>query len=588
MRFNDQQLQAINHKNGACAVIAGAGSGKSTVLVNRISKLVEDGVEQKSILATTFTKNSAHDLKEKLNKLGINDVSVGTFHSVCGKILSEKGLLKSVGIKPYQIENLFNKMSKSKVDTQDVLGFISYQKNYMRGCKDEFVVKDSRYDEVELREFYKEYEAYKVKNKLMDFDDMLLNVYNLGIGGETLPKYEYILVDEHQDSNLIQAELIDMLCNTGNVFCVFDYRQAIYTFRGGNPEYCMRFKDRYTDAKVINLDYNYRSNKTIVDKANRFIEQFYGTYEYYSPSIASNQSECKIDVNKVSTREDEAKYVVRKIKELISNGVNGKDISVLYRNNIQSMNVENELKLNNIEYDIDDKNNFFKRKEIDCILSLLRLIDNPKDDGAYENLFANRISVFKFLNGDILKDIKILAAKHDISLLSASELVKTEKVWQSKNLNMFSTIVDKLTRQYKQHKSLDRLVVNAIVVLELEDYINNKYTSPDDIAERLESIENFKKFIRSNSLESFLQYVYCKNKTQKKKSDEKVKLMTIHGSKGLEFKHVFLIGVEDGKFPSSKAPLDEEARLFYVAVTRAVDMMYVNDNGESSFLNQYI
>lgn len=316
MKFNKQQLEAIEHLNGACAVIAGAGSGKSTVLVNRIKNMVTNGIKEDRILATTFTRNSSRDLKLKLASLNIRNVEVGTFHSVCSKILTNEGIKVNNGIKPYEVENIFKKsLGLNSVDYDDIISYISYQKNYMRNPNDSFVYKHSEYNEDELRIAYCEYEKYKNLKGLMDFDDYLLMAYKI-IKRNSKYTYDYILVDEHQDTNMIQNELIKFLCPSGNVFCVFDYRQAIYTFRGGNPEYCMNFKTHYKDAKVINLDYNYRSTKDIVDNANRFIQEYYGNYKYYSPSIANNARASDIDYPYFTTKEDEASYVVEKNKKV--------------------------------------------------------------------------------------------------------------------------------------------------------------------------------------------------------------------------------------------------------------------------------
>lgn len=590
MKFNEQQLEAINHVDGACAVIAGAGSGKSTVLVNRIKNMVEKGVREKSILATTFTKNSSIDLKNKLNKLGINDVTVGTFHSVCGRILYSLGYNVRVEIKPYEIENLFKKaLVVDKVDADDIKSYISYQKNYMRGCDDEFIFKDSEYDELSLRLCYKEYEEYKRSKKIMDYDDYLLECYKVLKNDNTLFSYEYILVDEHQDSNLVQNELIKLLCPSGNVFCVFDYRQAIYTFRGGNPEYCMNFKDDYPNAKIINLDYNYRSTNTIVSKANRFIKEYYGSYEFYSPSIASNKKSSNVKTLYMSSKEDEARFVCNEVKKLLNKGIYGKDIAILYRNNNQSINVENEFKLNNIEYDIKDNGSFFKIKEIEIILCMLRLIDNPSDDLAYEKLAYARVGSFKYLRNTTLDTVKKLAASKNMNLIDASEVVRLGDVNQKRNLKLFSNCISALTRQNRQGVGLERIVDNIITLLDLDKYINEKYPTETIINERLSYLESLKKFIRSNTVDSFLRYVYCKNTIQSKKmNSNKIQMMTIHGSKGLEFKYVFVIGNEDGKFPSSKATEIDEARLFYVAITRAIKDMYITELGcGSKFVDIY-
>jgi DNA helicase-2/ATP-dependent DNA helicase PcrA len=329
IQFNKQQLEAINHYKGACAVIAGAGSGKSTVLLNRIDNLINTySVNENNILAITFTKNTADELKSKLNKMGYNNVNVGTFHGTCGKILTQEGYSINL-IKEWEIEKCFKKIN-DKVDVEEVKSFIGYQKSYLKSYKDEFIYKSSDYTEDELRKYFKTYELMKSQSGTWDFDDYLIKCYELLKCNKGKYTYDFILVDEHQDSNLVQNLLIKELCPSGNVFCVFDYRQAIYSFRGGNTEYCMNFDKEYKNAKVINLDVNYRSKKNIVDKANGFIKRYYGDYEHYSDSIANDHSHGKINVNTYYKRDEEGKDVVDKIESMIKNGEKPDEIAVLY------------------------------------------------------------------------------------------------------------------------------------------------------------------------------------------------------------------------------------------------------------------
>jgi DNA helicase-2/ATP-dependent DNA helicase PcrA len=240
MKFNKKQEQAINHKEGACVVIAGAGSGKSTVIVNRIKELTQSNIN--NIIAITFTNNSADDLKRKLDELGIHNVNSGTFHKVCGRILNMEGIYSKEKLKAYEIENLFNKLyTKSKVDVEEVLGFIGYQKSYMRSYKDEFLYKETKYTTDELREFYRAYEEFKKGKGIIDLDDVLLKTYEVLVANPDKYRCDYLLCDEQQDSNSIQNKLIRELCPSGNIMVVGDYRQSIYGFRGAVPQLFMDF-----------------------------------------------------------------------------------------------------------------------------------------------------------------------------------------------------------------------------------------------------------------------------------------------------------------------------------------------------------
>ncbi|OSA95780.1 UNVERIFIED_ORG: DNA helicase UvrD [Clostridium botulinum] len=588
MKFNKEQLEVINHKDGAMAVIAGAGSGKSTVLVERVSELIKYGIESDEILVVTFTDNSSKDLKSKFKKKNIEGITTGTFHSIGKRVLMSEGIDTSKQLACYQIENEFRKIDEN-AKIKDIMSFISYQKNYGIGVNDDFIEKESDYTENELRDFFKCYETFKAKQHALDFEDWLILTVDILKKNPNKYSFKYILVDEHQDSNLLQNEMIRLLCPSGNVFCVFDYRQAIYTFRGGNPEYCMNFKEYYPNAKVINLNMNYRSTKNIVDNSNNFIGKYYGDYEFYKDSIANNNKEGNVELITNFDKDEEAENIVDKIKEELNNGAKPNDIAVIYRNNLNSFNIENELKKNNISYFISSTDgNFFNRKEISCIMCMLRLIDNPHDNVAYDTVFNTRTYPFSFIPNTIKNRIRDLSAKKNISLFDASELVKVDKPYQRKNLDLFKNIVSDLIIQHKTGVKLSSIVDNILTLIRMNSFIEDKYEG-DQLEERLESITAFKSFIRDNTLESFLKFVYGSNKSKKKCTKDDIQLMTIHKSKGLEFKNVYLIGIQDGKFPSEKAPIDEEARLMYVAITRPKENLTLSQIYEDNrFINEYL
>lgn len=587
MKFNKEQLEVINHKEGAMAVIAGAGSGKSTVLVERVNELIKYGVNSDEILVVTFTDNSSKDLKSKFKKKKIEGITVGTFHSIAKRILISEGIDTSKQLVPYQIENEFRKLDE-KAKIKDIMSFIGYQKNYGIDVNDDFVEKDSDYTEDELRDFFKCYETFKKKQHALDFEDWLILAIDILKKNPNKYIFDYILVDEHQDSNLLQNEMIKLLCPKENIFCVFDYRQAIYTFRGGNPEYCMNFKEYYPKSKVVNLNVNYRSTQNIVNNANNFISKYYGSYEFYKNSIARDEKDGLVEIISNIDKNDEAKNIVNKIKKELENGTKPNDIAVLYRNNANSFNIENELKHSNISYFISSSDgNFFNRKEISCIMCMLRLIDNPHDDVAYDTVFNTRVYPFSFISNIIRDRIRELQATKSMSLFDASELVRVDKPYQRTNLDAFRNIIFNLMSQHKKGVKLESIVDNILTLVRMNDFIEDKYEG-EQLEERLESIIAFKSFIRDNTLESFLKFVYGSNKSNKKCEKDDIQLMTIHKSKGLEFKKVFLVGVEDGKFPSSKAPIDEEARLMYVAVTRPKEDLVISQIYEDNqFVNEY-
>jgi DNA helicase-2/ATP-dependent DNA helicase PcrA len=587
VKFNEQQEQAVSFYKGACAVIAGAGSGKSTVLIGRIDNLIrKHRVPEKSILAISFTRNTADELKKKLKKMGHTQVNVGTFHSACATILAREGIFfpKEKMIQDWQIEKAFN-MGEVKFDIDDIKSFIGYQKNYLRSYIDEFVPKDSEFSEEELRSYFKMYEKYKKANGLHDFEDYLINCLEMLKKNPKKHTYDFVLVDEHQDSNLVQNLLIKELCASGNVFCVFDYRQAIYGFRGGNPEYCMNFDKEWENATVINLDINYRSCSSIVHRANKFIEKYYGDYEYYSDSIPHREDEGNIKILTHVDREAEGTDIVDAIESLLREFEDPKEIAVLYRLNAHSIYVEHELIKRGIDYDITNDGSFFKRKEIAGILAYLKLIINPHDDGAFFDIFSMRNYPLNFFSGKLLEDIKKYAGDNNLSMYEALINMRYPNDWQKDNASSFENHIAKLRLQKDKNISTVVLINNIIKVFQISKYIDDKYKNPEDKSERKESLEILKSFAKSDTPEKFINYV---GNTKRKSKDNCVRLMSCHASKGLEFKNVFLIGIENEKFPHSKSDILDEARLFYVGATRAEDNFNVSQIGvNNKFIMEY-
>jgi len=590
--FNEQQIEAINHYKGPCAVIASAGSGKSTVLVHRIKNLIENhNVNQSDILAISFTSNTAKDLKKKLNEMGYRDVIASTFHSLCLKIFSEYNIPITYNklIQEWQMKKCFTNIDK-KANDKDIMGFIGYQKSYMRMPSDVFMNKDSIYNEDELREFYKAYEDFKKKNKLYDMDDWLIECYKLLHNMPKYKGYEFVLGDEHQDDNFIKNLLLKELCRNNNMFAVGDYRQCLYSFNGSVPEMFMNFSDEWKDATIINLDTNYRSTKNIVDKSNCFIKKYYGNYEHYSDSISSNKSDGIIKTNTYIDRTEEGLKVIESIDNMLKNGKNPSEISILYRLNSQSGYLEYELKKRNIPYDITNDSSFFKRKEVSAIISYLRLINNPHDDEAFDTIFKVRNYPLVFFSNDVYSKIVSNSGENNLSTYESFISMRYEKEWIKKNMEIFKDNINRLQLQHKKKIGIDKLIDNIVKVFKIEDFLKDKYIDEDDFTDRMNSINVIKSFIRGNDLDKFLEFI-DESATKKKKSNKDtnvIKLMTIHASKGLEFENVFLIGVEDGKFPHKKSSLVDEARLFYVGCTRSKDNLFLSQIGGSNlFIDEY-
>lgn len=588
MQFNKQQLEVIKHKEGACMVLASAGSGKTTVLVQRVKTLIENGVNPEDIAVITFTDNSSKSLGKKFKKNNIENVVMGTFHSLCKRILIKEGVNTSKQLADYQYENELKKLDKN-IKYKDVKSFIGYQKSYGLGVNDTFVSKESEYDESTLREMYKTYEDFKKSQKALDLDDWLLLTREILRKNPNKHSFKYIMVDESQDNNVVFNDLARLLCPNGNVMAIGDFRQSIYSFRGSNPELFMNFNKQYPNATIINLSVNYRSTSNIVENSNNFIKQYYGDYEFYEDSISQSKEKGEIKTFTSMGKSEEAEIIVKEIEKKLKQGISPSEITILYRLNQNSFNLENELKRKNIPYFVHStESNFFNRKEINALMCMLRLIDNPHDNMAYETMLNLRMYPLTFLSGEIKNRIHDLSASKNISYFDASELIKVDKPYQRENLNTFNNNISKLIIQHKKKVGLPVLIDNILALLRVNEFIIDGRYEGDALEERLESIVAFKSFLRDNTLESFLKFVYGGSKSDRKCEDGDIQLMTVHKSKGLEFRDIYLVGIEQDKFPNKKAPLDEESRLFYVATTRSKENLYLSQIGDCNlFVEQY-
>lgn len=596
--FNEAQKQIVKHREGACLVTACAGGGKTFSLVNRAKELVISGVPESQITIVTFTKNSASDITEKLKEEGLEGIRVGTFHSICAKILVANGLLNFGGgseIRDYEVDNLWTQLNKGeKTDCMDIRSFISYQKAYNVRSSDPFVTKESMYDAVFLRECYKEYEIYKSRKGAMDFDDILLRAYDLfkrheGTSVLDDHKTQYLMVDEHQDSNLVQNLLVPHLCSTENIMCIGDVRQTLYSFRGSSPQQFLNFKQVYPNATIIDMNINYRSCSNIIERVNMFARNWY-VGDLFTDTIPAVKERGRIVRKVVGSEEAEAKYVVDQIEKQLDEGVNPSDIAVIYRLNENSSLVEMMLKQRGIKYTIDSEGSFFKMKEIRAILCVLRLIQSTDDNMAYEEVFNTRMSMFKFLPTTLMNNIRDTAMRMNCSYLEASELISTPKTYQKNKLVEFSRLIAILKRQEKNQTPLNYLITNIINGLNVEDDIsaNPKYDA-EKRTNRFNCLKALNMFTRNTNVDAFLSYAYGNTNTKKDKETitDGISLMTVHKSKGLEWENVYFIGHGE-KFPNKNANIQDEANIFYVGSTRARRNLTLTEVGQGSlFVSQF-
>lgn len=587
--LNEKQGEAINFKEGPCLVLAGAGSGKTKVLTERIIKLIEDGVSPQNILAITFTNKAAKEMKDRISlKLDnvANNIFVGTFHSFGLKIIRENfrelGFERNISIIDKEdMNSIIKKILKEyNVDTKlvpikYVINKISFAKNenltpeeyskFMKGYVDETVIK-----------VFTKYISVLKSNNSVDFDDLLLLPLQLFKNNKTIldkyqEHYKYILVDEYQDTNTVQYDLCKVLASKyKNIFVVGDIDQSIYGWRGANYENILNFEKDYKEAHLVILEENYRSTKNILDAANSVVKHNVKRKE--KKLISTKDLGEKIKYIRCYSEIDEAKEVVEEIKKLVLSGKKYSDIGILYRTNAQSRVIEEALLKENIPYKVVGSYYFYNRKEIKDLIAYLTLIYNPKDNESLERI----INVPKRKIGN--KTIEKIREKANDAGISMFEAIKDGSALDFKNLIL------KLIDESKKLNLSD--LIDQI--LNLSGMKNELETMGDlDSEIRLENLEEFKSIALAfeergiYSLEEFLENIaLVSDFGQYKEVDDCVNVMTLHSAKGLEFDVVFLTGMEENVFPHFRSmdnedELEEERRLCYVGITRAKEKLYL-------------
>ena len=612
--LNEAQLNAVLKTEGPSMVIAGAGSGKTRVLTYKIVHLVENGVDPFEILALTFTNKAAREMKLRISAMigesESKNIWMGTFHSVFAKILrfeahkigftsdftiydtqdserlvssiiKEKNLDKDV----YRPKSIRNRISTLKNNFITVNGYFS---------NNELVESDNLSRKPETGNIYKEYNERLIKSNSMDFDDLLMKTNELlNNYPEVLAKYQekfkYILVDEYQDTNNSQYLIVKSLSDKYQNICVVgDDAQSIYSFRGANINNIINFRNDYDEVEVFRLEQNYRSTKNIVNAANSVIE--HNKNKIDKEVWTDNDFGDRVEIIANDSDIGEARGLCQKIISL--NNTSFSNIAILYRTNAQSRPIEDSLRLNKIPYQIFGGVSFYNRKEIKDVLAYLRLIVNSSDEESLKRVINYPA---RGIGQVTINKIILAAQKHNLTLyetikrnnelsigLSASVLTK---------LQNFVDLIDVFKIENKKLNAFD-LTKEVIEKVRIIDELK-KDDSPEGISrvenvqELLNGIRDFiedqKELVDSNDkLSEFLSTVSLSTDFDIENEDQdKVSLMTLHLSKGLEFKHVFIVGLEEDLFPSAlsyntRSELEEERRLFYVGITRAKENLYLS------------
>ena len=613
--LNSSQLEATLQTDGPMIVIAGAGSGKTRVLTYKIAYLMTQGVDPFNILSLTFTNKAAKEMKERIISIVGDEAKnlwMGTFHSVFARILrieahkigytsnftiydsddSQKlvsRIIKELNLdkEQYKYKIIFSRISSMKNN------FISAQ-NYIND--DELLLSDKISNRPKFHEIYKQYVERCFKAGAMDFDDLLLKTNELlNSYPETLSKYQnifkYILVDEYQDTNHSQYLIIRSLSDKFQNICVVgDDAQSIYSFRGANINNILNFQKDFPDSKLFRLEQNYRSTKNIVNAANSIIEN---NQKRLKKNVwTNNESGEKISVNKLLTDGEEGRFVASSIFEnKMQQQMQNRDFAILYRTNAQSRSFEDALRKKNIPYRVYGGLSFYQRKEIKDVLAYLRLLINNDDEQAFKRIInfpARGIGL------TTLNKVSVEAKKNSVSDYNFI-----------KNYSKSSSLLNNSTK----NKLLDFIVMIESIKTKLESHdvfditkevlkqsgLYNLYKNDESLEgiNRIQNIEELlngiKDFVENNdksqvSVSTFLQDVaLATDQDSESNDDNKVSLMTIHLAKGLEFPYVYIVGLEENLFPSamnlnSRSELEEERRLFYVALTRAekkINLSYV-------------
>lgn len=624
--LNNEQRKAAETTEGALLILAGAGSGKTRTLTYRIANLIEKGVAPYNILALTFTNKAAAEMRERINSL-IGDSAeymwVGTFHSICVRILRREA--EKIGYnKNFSIYDSSDQLSvvgqaikelnlNDKIYVKrEMLYKISDAKNKCLNPNEYF--EETKSYEKRAKGIYDIYTFYNKilkENNALDFDDLILKTNELFVNDkQTLltyaDRFEYIHVDEYQDTNLAQYKLIKMLASVHKNICVVgDDDQSIYGWRGADIRNILEFEKDYDKAKVIKLEQNYRSTGNILSAANSVIKNNSGRK---NKKLWTDSEEGKlITVYRSNDEHSEAHYVCSEINKLVSEGSKYNDVAILYRANAQSRILEESLLTNRIPYKIYGGLKFYDRKEVKDVLAYLRLMSNPFDDVSLRRI----INVPKRGIGN-----KTLEQIENIALADGSTLFqvilkaddKLKGIRALKHIKDFSAILKKLVA-LKDLLPISEFAHKVIEIsgykqaLEQEDTVENRVRL-ENVYEFIGSIEEFELQEPESNLDDFLQSVSLVSDIDAMDTHEDyVSLMTMHSAKGLEFPIVFVIGMEENVFPHSRSigdmeEMEEERRLCYVALTRAMKQLYLthatsrslfgnkNYNAPSRFLSE--
>ncbi|HOJ18624.1 MAG TPA: UvrD-helicase domain-containing protein [Ignavibacteriaceae bacterium] len=603
--LNPQQRKAIEYDEGPALIIAGAGSGKTRVLTYKVAYLVEQGYEPDSILALTFTRKAALEMKERTKKLigsKADQIWMGTFHSVFSRFLRSEAA--HINYEPnfsiYDTEDSHSlvsnvleslKLSPDNYNPGSIRHRISYLKNHMispEKFKKNYI---STFPEQKVFEVYVEYQKRLRENNSMDFDDLLLKPIELFSNNPKIltkyrKKFSYILVDEFQDTNKAQYELLKLMSpKDGKITAVGDDAQSIYSWRGADITNILNFEKDFSKCKVFRLEQNYRSTKSILAVADCVIKN--NKDQIQKTLWTDNPQGEAVTLIKCSDEKDEAYQISRVIKnEITTNKRQLKDFAILYRTNSQSRALEDVFRREKIAYAIIGGLEFYKRKEIKDLVAYLKVINNNIDE---ESLLRIMNFPQRGIGVTTIQRMIVFARKHEITLFETMsrvfEVIDIKERIQ-KNVKNFKVLLDKymILKDELSVGEMTRALVDELGIISLfkdEKSVEGRQKI-ENVQELLSSIMQFSNQNPKAALGDYLQEVSLMTDTDSNNAERNfVSLQTVHSAKGLEYPVVFLSGCEEDIFPlsnkfSTDATVQEERRLFYVALTRAMEKAYLS------------
>lgn len=603
MALNEMQQMAVDCTDGPLLILAGAGSGKTTVLVNRVQHIISDGLAAPwQVLAITFTNKAAGEIKERLiNTIGpeANDIWAFTFHSCCARILrrfgDRLGYTNHFTIYDTDDQKRVMKHCQKSLGLTDkimhhksILSEISSAKDSLIDAKEYKKFAQNDFRKAKIADCYEMYQKELLKSDAMDFDDIIFNTVKLLQENDDVlelyqKQFKYVMVDEYQDTSHAQYVLVSLLAGGYKNICVVgDDDQSIYRFRGATIENILSFESQYKNAKVIRLEQNYRSTQNVLDAANAVISN---NKNRKGKNLWTNAGEGdKIILNTLQNEGEESSYIAEEILKNVKNGRKMSDHAILYRMNAQSRNIEITLAKSGIPHKVIGGNRFFDRKEIKDIISYFAVVNNPADNVRLQRI----INVPKRGIGDtMLANVLEIATGLGISAFEvcerSDEFQKTLR--SAQKLQLFANMIKHFQKCLDEGMALSDLLQEILMETKYFDYLDEDPESAEDRKNNINELSSmFIKYQEEDEdfeLSDFLEDVALVSDIDSyNEDDDAVVLMTLHSAKGLEFPVVFIPGMEEGIFPGNQSmysdeDLEEERRLAYVGITRAKEKLYL-------------